>query len=311
MMGACSMKKSTIFRKMLQEPGVIVMPGAYDALSAKIIELVGFKAIQHTGYGTAASLLGMPDIGLVSFREMVDRVKSIARAVNIPVIGDADTGYGNPINVYRTVKEYIWAGAAGLFIEDQVWPKRCGHMFGKMIIDKEEMVSKIMAAVDAKKEEDPDFIIGARTDAIAVAGIDEAIERAEAYRKAGADFIFIEAYENIDQMKRAVKEVKAPLMLNLIEGGRTPLVSVEEAEKMGFKIVIFPLTTLYAAAKAMFDTLTILKEKGSAQTYLDRLITFPEFAKIVEIQKFREMEDKYLPEKILELMYGKGPRRIV
>jgi len=306
------MKKSSVFRRMLSEPGVIVMPGAYDALSAKIAEMVGFKALQHTGYGTAASLLGMPDIGLVSFKEMVDRVRSIARAVNIPVIGDADTGYGNAINVYRTVKEYIWAGAAGLFIEDQVWPKRCGHMFGKLIIDKEEMVGKVMAAADARREEDPDFIIGARTDAIAVSGIDEAIERAEAYRKAGADFVFIEAYEDVDQMKRAVKEVKAPLMLNLIEGGRTPLVSVQEAEKLGFKIVIFPLTTLYAAAKAMLDTLTILKEKGSAETYLDRLITFPEFAKVVNVDKFRAMEDRYLPEKVLEMMYGKvGVRRIV
>lgn len=306
-----NIKKSTIFRKMLSEPGIIVMPGAYDALSAKIIEMVGFKAIIHTGYGTAASLLGMPDIGLVSFGEMVSRVASIARAVKIPVIGDADTGYGNPINAYRTVKEYIWAGAAGLFIEDQVWPKRCGHMFGKLIVDKEEMVGKVAAASDARKEEDPDFVVGARTDAIAVAGIDEAIERAEEYRKAGADFIFIEAFENVDQMKRAVKEVKAPLMLNLIEGGRTPLVSVKEAEELGFKIVIFPLTALYSAAKAMTDTLTILKEKGTALEYLDKLVTFPEFAKIVEIQKFREMEEKYLPEKMLELMYGKGPRKIV
>jgi len=306
-----NIKKSTIFRKMLSEPGIIVMPGAYDALSAKIIEMVGFKAIIHTGYGTAASLLGMPDIGLVSFGEMVSRVASIARAVKIPVIGDADTGYGNPINAYRTVKEYIWAGAAGLFIEDQVWPKRCGHMFGKLIVDKEEMVGKVAAASDARKEEDPDFVVGARTDAIAVAGIDEAIERAEEYRKAGADFIFIEAFENVDQMKRAVKEVKAPLMLNLIEGGRTPLVSVKEAEELGFKIVIFPLTALYSAAKAMIDTLTILREKGTALEYLDKLVTFPEFAKIVEIQKFREMEEKYLPEKMLELMYGKGPRKIV
>jgi len=305
------LKKSTVFRRMLSEPGVIVMPGAYDALSAKIAEMVGFRAVIHTGYGTAASLLGMPDIGLVSFGEMVERVKSIARAVRIPVIGDADTGYGNAINVYRTVKEYVWAGAAGLFIEDQVWPKRCGHMFGKLIIDKEEMVGKIMAAVDARNEEDPDFVVGARTDAIAVKGIDEAIERAEEYRKAGADFIFIEAFENVEQMERAVKEVRAPLMLNLIEGGRTPLVSVEEAEKLGFKIVIFPLTALYAATKAMIEALTILKEKGTALAYLDRLVTFPEFARIVEVQRFREMEDKYVPERILEMMYKGRPRSMV
>lgn len=305
------MRRSTVFRRMLSEPGVIVMPGAYDALSAKIIELAGFRAIIHTGYGTAASLLGMPDIGLVSFAEMRDRVASIARAVSIPVIGDADTGYGNPINVHRTVREYIWAGAAGLFVEDQVWPKRCGHMFGKLVIDREEMVGKIYAAVDARNEEDPDFVVGARTDAIAVAGIDEAIERAEEYRKAGADFIFIEGFEDVDQMRRAVKEVKAPLMLNLIEGGRTPLVSVSEAEKLGFKIVIFPLTALYSAAKAMFETLMILKERGSAQDYLDRLILFRDFAKIVGIDRFREMEQRYIPERMLKLMYKGRPHEIV
>ena len=305
------MKKSSILRKMLRKPGIIIMPGAYDALSAKIIEMVGFKAILHTGYGTAASLLGAPDIGLVSFGEMANRVRSIARAVNIPVVGDADTGYGNPINAYRTVKEYIWAGAAGLFIEDQVWPKRCGHMFGKQIISKEEMVGKVMAADDARREEDPDFVIGARTDAIAIEGIDGAIERANAYVGAGADFIFVEAFENVDQMKRAVKEIKAPLMLNLIEGGRTPLISVQEAEKLGFKMVIFPLTALYSATKAMIDTLTILKEKRSAQDYLDKLVTFPEFAKIIGIDKYREMEDRYIPEEILKKMYGDRPRKIV
>ncbi|MCD6154221.1 MAG: isocitrate lyase/PEP mutase family protein [Candidatus Verstraetearchaeota archaeon] len=304
------MRKSTIFRKMLKEPGAIVMPGAYDALSARIIEMGGFKAIIHTGYGTAASLLAQPDVGLVSFKEMRDRVKSIARAVNIPVIGDADTGYGNAINVYRTVKEYIWAGAAGLFIEDQVWPKRCGHMFGKQIIDKEEMVGKILAALDARDEEDPDFVVGARTDAIAINGIDDAIERAEAYVKAGVDFMFIEAFENLEQMEKAVKEVKAPLMLNLIEGGRTPLVSVQEAEEMGFKIIIFPLTALYSAAKAMYDNLLVLRETGSAEPYLEKLITFPEFAKIVGIEKIRLMEQKYLPERVLKEKY-RGKEHIV
>lgn len=304
-------KQSIAFRKMLSEPGVIVMPGAYDALSAKLVEDAGFKIIIHTGYGTAASLLGMPDIGLVGFKEMVSRASSIARAVNIPVVGDSDTGYGNAVNAYRTVKEYIWGGLAGLFMEDQVWPKRCGHMFGKQIISKEEMVKKIKAAKDARDEEDPDFIIGARTDAIAVAGIDAAIERGKAYSDAGADYVFIEAYENVEQMKKAVKEVKAPLMLNLIEGGKTPLVSVKEAEEMGFKIVIFPLTTLYAAAKGMRDVLGILKEEGSAQPFLDKLVMFSDFAKIVEIDKFRKMEDKYLSEEELEKKYKKGPKKIV
>ncbi|MGC8870405.1 MAG: isocitrate lyase/PEP mutase family protein [Brevinematia bacterium] len=298
-----SIKKSTAFRKMLSEPGAIVLPGAYDALSARLIEEAGFKAIIHTGYGTAASLLGAPDVGLVSFKEMAERVASIARAVNIPVIGDSDTGYGNALNAYRTVKEYIWAGAAGLFMEDQVWPKRCGHMFGKQIISKEEFVGKIRAAVDARNEEDPDFIIGARTDAIAVNGLDDAIERAKACIDAGTDYVFIEAYEDIKQMERAVKEVKAPLMLNLIEGGKTPLVSVKEAEEMGFKIIIFPLTALYAAAKGMKDVLSILKEEGSATNYLDKLITFKDFAKIVRIEEYQQLEKKYIPEEILKEKY--------
>lgn len=286
-------KVTTIFRNMLREPGVIVLPGVYDALTAKLAERVGFKIIVHTGYATAASLLGQPDVGLVSFKEMCDRVASIARAVRIPVMSDADTGYGNPINVYRTVKEYIRAGAAGLFIEDQVWPKRCGHMSGKQIISAEEMVAKIKAAVDAKDDEDADFVVGARTDAIATDGIDEAIERAKSYSKAGADFAYIEAYESIEQMEKAVKGVESPLVLNLIEGGKTPIVSVKQAEEMGFKIVAFPLTALWATTNAVTKTLQILKETGSPQSYPSELTTWAEFNEIIGLPEIKEMEEKY------------------
>jgi len=298
------LKKSTILKKMFQEPGVIIAPGAYDALSAKLIEKAGFKVVQHSGYGTAATLLAKPDVGLVDFSEMCNQVKSIARAVSVPVIGDADTGYGNALNVNRTVKEYIWAGAAGLFIEDQIWPKRCGHMFGKEVISKEEMMGKIKAAVDVKNEEDPDFMICFRTDAVAVNGIDDAINRAKAAVDLGVDYVFIEAYENRNQMEKALKEIKAPIMLNIIEGGKTPLVSVKEAEKMGFKIIVFPLTTLYSAAKGMIDVLEILKKEGSAESYMNNLITFPEFAKIVNIKGVREIEEKYLQKKYLNEKYG-------
>jgi len=298
------LKKSTILKKMFQEPGIIIAPGAYDALSAKLIEKAGFKVVQHSGYGTAATLLAKPDVGLVDFSEMCNQVKSIARAVSVPVIGDADTGYGNALNVNRTVKEYIWAGAAGLFIEDQIWPKRCGHMFGKEVISKEEMMGKIKAAVDVKNEEDPDFMICFRTDAVAVNGIDDAINRAKAAVDLGVDYVFIEAYENRNQMEKALKEIKAPIMLNIIEGGKTPLVSVKEAEKMGFKIVVFPLTTLYSAAKGMIDVLEILKKEGSAESYMNNLITFPEFAKIVNIKGVREIEEKYLQKKYLNEKYG-------
>ena len=286
-------KVTTIFRNMLREPGVIVLPGVYDALTAKLAERVGFKIIVHTGYATAASLLGQPDVGLVSFKEMCDRVASIARAVRIPVMSDADTGYGNPINVYRTVKEYIRAGAAGLFIEDQVWPKRCGHMSGKQIISAEEMVAKIKAAIDAKDDEDADFVVGARTDAIATDGIDEAIERAKSYSKAGADFVYIEAYESIEQMEKAVERVEPPLVLNLIEGGKTPIVSVKQAEEMGFKMVAFPLTALWATTNAVMRTLQTLKETGSPQSCLSGLTTWAEFNEIIGLPEIKKMEEKY------------------
>ena len=286
-------KMTTRFRELLNESGIVVQPGVYDALTAKLAERVGFKMITHTGYGTAASLLAMPDVGLVSFKEMCDRVGIIARAVDIPVFSDADTGYGNAINVYRTVKEYIRAGAAGLFIEDQVWPKRCGHLAGKQVISAEEMVGKVRAAVDARNDEDPDFVLAARTDALALFGIDEAIRRANLYSEAGADFVYIEAYENIEQMKRAVENVSAPLSLNLIEGAKTPIISFQQAEDMGFKIVAFPLTTLWATTKAVTKTLQILKETGSAQSYLHELTTWEQFNDIIGLPEIREMEAKY------------------
>jgi 2-methylisocitrate lyase-like PEP mutase family enzyme len=286
-------RNTTKFKKMLSEPGIIVQPGVYDALTAKLAEMAGFQMVTHTGYGTAASLLAKPDIGLVSFKEMVDRVASIARAVDIPVHSDADTGYGNPINVYRTIQEYIRAGAAGTFIEDQVWPKRCGHMTGKQVIPAEEMVCKIRAAVDAKNELDSDFVLCARTDTIATDGIDEAIKRANMYHKAGVDFCFIEAYENIEQMKKAISSVDAPLSINLIEGGRTPVIGVKQAEELGFKVVAFPLTTLWAATKAVSRTLKVLKETGASQSYLNDLTTWQEFQEIIGASEIAKMSEKY------------------
>jgi len=304
------MKKTSNFRQLLDTPGILIMPGAYDALSARIIEMVGFKVIVHSGYGTAASLLAQPDVGLINFREMCDRVRYIARSVEIPVLADGDTGYGNALNVYRTVKEYIWAGAAGMFIEDQGWPKRCGHMFGKHVVSKEEFIGKIKAASDARDEVDSDFVLMARTDALAVHGVDEAIERINLCGQAGADIAFIEAFESIEQIQKALKHSKLPLALNLIEGGKTPLVSVEEAERMGFKIVFFGLTALFSAAKGMLEVLSTLKKENAAQKYIDKLITFNEFADIVRIEQIRQLEDKYIPEKVLEEMYH-GRKNIV
>ena len=298
-------KKSEIFRDRLKKDGIIVMPGAFDALSAKLIEKTKFEAFFHTGYGTSATLLAKPDIGLVSFAEMCQRVKEIANAVNIPLIADGDTGYGNAINVFRTVEEYIKSGAAGMFIEDQLWPKRCGHLNGKEVIDEKEMVGKIKAAIDARNGLDSNFIIGARTDAIYAEGIEKAIHRAKAYEDAGADFIFLDAYENKRQMEMALREIKAPMLLNIIEGGKTAPITAKEAESMGFKMVIFPLATLYAATKAMMEVLKILKNTGSSENYKDYIVDFNEFIQLIGLPEIMEMEKKYIPEDILLKKYKK------
>ncbi len=289
-------KKSRILRGMLERKELIVAPGAYDALTAKLVEYVGFKAVFHTGYGTAASLLGQPDVGLVCFKEMVERVGYMARAVNIPLLADGDTGYGNAINIYRTVKEYIWAGASGMFIEDQVWPKRCGHMEGKELISIDEMVGKIKAANDARNEEDPDFLLGARTDAIAVYGFDEAIKRANIYADAGADFVFVEAPISEEQVEKIPQLVKVPAMLNLIEDAKTPLVPIQKVREMGYGIVVYPLTTLYVATKSVLDVLKSLKENGVTTEYVNKMIAFKEFAELIGLPEIRKMEGMYLPE---------------
>ena len=303
-------KMSTMLRALLKRPGLIIAPGVYDALSARICEMVGFEAVSHSGYGTAAATLGQPDIGLLDMTEMARQVGSVANAVQIPVLGDADTGFGNAVNAYRTVQEYIRAGAAGLFIEDQVLPKRCGHMRGKQVISTQEMLGKLKAAMDARDERDPDFVIMCRTDAIAVNGFEDALDRAKAAVDLGVDMIFVEAMETREQMERVGREIRVPLMLNLVEGGRTPLMTYKEAEELGFKYVVPALTALMAAAKGMYDVMRKVREEGVSDTYADRLFTFQEFARIVHMERFRRMEDDYLPAEVLEERY-KGERTIV
>ncbi len=296
--------KSKRFRELLERDGLVIRIGVYDALTAVLAEKAGFELLGTTGYGISATMLGQPDVGLVSFREMCDRVRNIARAVSVPVCADSDTGYGNAINVYRTVKEMIWAGAAGLFIEDQVWPKRCGHMFGKQIISTGEMVGKIKAAIDARDEEDPDFVVGARTDAIGVAGIDEAIKRGKAYAEAGADFIYVEAPRTIEEVKRAVKEIPAPISFNIIVGGKVPYFPLDELEAIGVKMVSFPLDALYAATKAIMDVYAKIKERRPPQEWEKDVIDWREFNNLIGYPRIKEMEKKYLPEEMLKKMYG-------
>ncbi|MEM0130694.1 MAG: isocitrate lyase/PEP mutase family protein [Saccharolobus sp.] len=280
-------------RLLLEKEEIILAPGAYDVLSAKMIEATGFKMVYMSGFGTAASKLGYPDVGLVTMSEMVDTASKIAEAVNIPVVGDGDTGYGNPINVIRTVQSYENAGIAGIQIEDQVFPKKCGHISGKQVVSIDEMVAKIRAACDARRSKD--FVIIARTDAIAVEGIDSAIARAKAYSKAGADLIFVEAPENLSQVEKIAKELQGiPLVYNWAEGGKSPQLDIEVLRKLGFKIVIFPVSTLFAAAKAIKEVLESIKQNGTPLKVMNKLISFQEFLNFIGLSEVYELEKKYI-----------------
>jgi 2,3-dimethylmalate lyase len=255
------MRCTTTLRSMLKGPGIVVAPGAYDGFSARLIEAAGFKAVYMTGAGTAASHLGQPDLGLATLTEMAAHAGHIASCVSLPLIADADTGYGNALNVVRTVREYERAGVAGLHLEDQVAPKKCGHIAGKQVIPAREFADKIRAAAEYRT--DPDFVIIARTDARAVTGLDDAIERGNRYAEAGADIIFVEAPQTEDEIHRIAREVKAPLLANMVPGGRTPPVNVAELERLGFKVVIFPAVCMAAAVPAMEQALARLKETGT------------------------------------------------
>src|SRR6185437_13848891 len=271
------MRTTTRLRKLLDGPELIVAPGAYDALSARLIVQAGFSVVYMTGFGTAASVLGQPDVGLLTMSEMVGRAAALAAVVgDVPLIADADTGYGNPINVQRTIREYERAGVAGLHIEDQVWPKKCGHMEGKQIIPMEEMVQKVRAAVDARQ--DPDLVIIARTDANAVTGLEDAIRRGRAYREAGADIIFIEAPRSIMELRTVAEAFSnVPLLFNWADSGKTPPLPLHEIRELGYKMVIFPVSMLFAATHAMLALLEVFKQGEIPTAMSDRMINFSQF----------------------------------
>ncbi|MGY5146627.1 MAG: isocitrate lyase/PEP mutase family protein [Candidatus Nitrosopumilus sp. bin_7KS] len=276
---------------MLKSKKPLVIPGVYDALGAKIAQKVGFDAMFQTGYGTSATLFGMPDYGFIGATETVDNARRICRAVQVPVIVDSDTGYGNALSVWKLVKELESAGASGIFLEDQRWPKRCGHMQGKEVVSQEEYTEKLSAAIDAR--ESKNFIIVARTDARATEGLDEAIERGKQNKKTGADAVFVEAPRSIDEMKKIGKEINAPLVANMIEGGATPLSSAELLSKIGFNIILYPLSVLYANTFATMNILTELKKSGNTSKYKQKVVNFNQFNDLVELPKFRKMEKKY------------------
>jgi len=278
-------------RNMLKSKKPLVIPGVYDALGAKIAQKVGFEAMFQTGYGTSATLFGMPDYGFIGATETVDNARRICRAVSVPVIVDSDTGYGNALSVWKLVKELESAGAAGIFLEDQRWPKRCGHMQGKEVIPQEEYTEKLSAALDAR--ESKDFIIVARTDARATEGLDAAIERGKQNKKTGANAIFVEAPRSLEEMKKIGKEINAPLVANMIEGGATPLSPAETLNKMGFKIILYPLSVLYANTFATMNILKELKKSGNTTKYKQKVVNFDQFNDLVELPKFRKMEKKF------------------
>jgi 2,3-dimethylmalate lyase len=282
-------KKS--LRDHLANDDILILPGVYDALTAKIAEDVGFEAAFQTGYGTSASLLGMPDFGFLDAGETLGNARRIINCVNIPIIVDIDTGYGNPLNVWKIVKDLERIGAKGIFLEDQVWPKRCGHMMGKTVIPKEEYILKLQAAIDAR--EDNDFIIVARTDSLAQFGIEEAIERGKEYKKIGADVIFIEAPKTIEQMELIAKEIKAPLLANMIEEGVTPNLTADQLRQMGYKLVVFPLSALYSSTFAIKQTLQSLKKTGTTRELKNKMITFREFNDLVNLSNYNKLEKKY------------------
>ncbi len=276
---------------MLKEKGPLVIPGVYDAMSAKIAEKAGFKAMFQTGYGTSATLFGMPDYGFISSTETIDNARRICSAVSVPVIVDADTGYGNALSVWKLVKELESAGASGIFLEDQRWPKRCGHMQGKEVISQEEYAEKLGAAIDARSSKN--FIIVARTDARASEGLDAAIERGIYNKKLGADAIFIEAPKSVKEMKKIGRSINAPLVANMIEGGATPISSAENLYKMGFKIILYPLSVLFANTFATINILNELKKAGTTTKLKNKLVSFDQFNDLVELRKFRRLEKKY------------------
>ena len=269
----------------------VLMPGVYDALTARIAARVGFDVVFISGYSVSATRLGEPDFGFLTQTDMVEAARAVCRVSDAPVIVDADTGYGNAVNVLRAVRDLQDAGAAGVFLEDQVWPKKCGHMAGKRVVDTAEHAAKIRAAVDARG--DRDLFVVARTDARQPLGVEEAIERCLAYKEAGADALFVEAPQSVDELARVAEALPAPLVANMVERGVTPHLSRSELRDLGFALIVCPLAALYAATRAVTDVLTELRDQETTSGAYDRMVTFDEFNALVDLDARYEDEARY------------------
>jgi 2-methylisocitrate lyase-like PEP mutase family enzyme len=281
-----------VFKQFLKRDKLLVAPGCFDGLSARLVEEAGFEAAYLSG-GAVARSMGLPDIGLVTMSEVIERAAQVVSAVKIPIIADADTGYGNAINLVRTVREYERVGVAAIHLEDQITPKRCGHLDGKEVISLPEMIKKLEAALASRA--DPDFCIIARTDARGVHGLDDAISRARAFARLGVDAVFVEAPQSeseLEQIPRALTNI--PLLVNVFKGGKTPMLPVERLEKMGYRIAIYPSETQRAGIHAMRQTLSLLKREGTTEAMDEALTTFKERDKIVGLDDWQELERKFL-----------------
>jgi len=277
-------------RELLSGEDIVIAPGAFNAFSARLVERSGFDCLYLTGGGTGLGL-GLPDVGLMTMTEMVNNAGVVADAVGVPVISDCDTGYGNVVNVWRSVQAFEKAGVAGVHIEDQTFPKKCGHLFGKQLVSQDEMVQKIRAACDARK--DPDFVIIARCDALLVNGIEDAIRRSQAYAAAGADVLFIESPRTLDQIELIGRSFDVPLLFNMASSGKTPTLSAEQLHDLGYKLMILPIFTLLAAMKAIGEVLTDIKATGSIETIRERCSTFEDFMDLAGLPFVQELERRY------------------
>lgn len=279
-------------RQRLAQKEILVLPGVYDALTAKIAVSEGFDGVVMGGYAVAASRLGEPDVGYLSMTEMRDAVRTIARAVDVPVVTDGDTGYGNALSARRTLQEYEWAGAAAVLFEDQVWPKRCGHMAGKQVVDAEEHAKKIRAAADGKLKESTLLI--ARTDARAVLGLDAAIERGKLYLDSGAEALFIEAPQSVEELEKIGKSFPDTILIaNMIEGGKTPELTAKDLENLGFDIVFWPCTALYTITRAFRDVMRTLRKEGTTAGCDGQMLHFAEFNSFIGLDEYNELDKKY------------------
>ncbi len=310
---AVPMKKTTKLRKAILERRAVVLPGCHDALSARVIEACGFEAVQVSGFGIAGSLLARPDVGLASMKDVLDLTWNIVQAVGIPVMADADTGGGNALNAAWTTERLIAMGAAGMNIEDQVFPKRCGHMAGKEVISAEEMAGKVRACAAVRDKLDADFVINARTDVFAAAGLEEAIRRCNQYLEAGADLAFIDGIRSRSDIETAVKGIKGPLSVNqmdAISGVKTELVPIPELARLGVGRVSIPVASIMVVQKALFDFFRALKASptGNLAGQQHWAVTFQEYTDFVGLLEYRELENEYLPKATLDSKYGREPK---